>query len=343
MKVSAYYNDIDPYVVQWVRNLIREELLPAGEVDDCPIQEIKADDIKNFAQCHFFAGIGGWAYALSLAGWGDEPVWTGSCPCQPFSGAGRKKGEKDERHLWPAFYELIAECRPPVIFGEQVASKLGREWVTAVRLDLEDVGYAFGAADLCAAGVGAPHIRQRLWWVADHIGTTGGGHSRNLHDAGVQQEKEIPNGSGGGGADGGMDDTESERRNNGKTENKRKADRKVNALADTSNLAPAKRVGDTESERLQRREEDTADGCKISPWAGSSFISCADGKYRPFKPGILPVADGVPGRVGQIRAYGNAIVPQVATVFIQSFMDWKQTKSERVEHRVKIDEEEDTE
>ena len=62
---------------------------------------------------------------------------------------------------------LIAESGPAVVFGEQVASKDGRQWLAGVRADLETLGYGVGAADLCAAGVGAPHIRQRLFWVAD--------------------------------------------------------------------------------------------------------------------------------------------------------------------------------
>ena len=104
-----------------------------------------------------------WPYALRLAGWPDDRnVWTGSCPCQPLSSAGQRKGHADERHLWPAFYSLIAECRPAIVFGEQVASKDGREWLAGVRADLEALGYACGAADLCAAGAGAPHIRQRF-------------------------------------------------------------------------------------------------------------------------------------------------------------------------------------
>ena len=86
---------------------------------------------------------------------------------QPLSVAGQRKGHADERHLWPAFYSLIAECSPPIVFGEQVASRDGREWLAGVRADLEGVGYACGAADLCAAGLGRPQIRQRLYWVAD--------------------------------------------------------------------------------------------------------------------------------------------------------------------------------
>ena len=164
----AYYNENDPYAAQWLRNLIAAGEIPAGDVDDRDIQEVTPDDLKKYTQCHFFAGIGGWPYALNLAGWPEErPVWTGSCPCQPLSGAGQRKGHADQRHLWPAFYRLIAECRPTTVFGEQVASKDGREWFSAVRADLEATGYACGCANLAAASVGAPHIRQRLFWVAD--------------------------------------------------------------------------------------------------------------------------------------------------------------------------------
>jgi len=103
-----------------------------------------------------------------MAGWPDDrDVWTGSCPCQPFSAAGKRKGAADSRHLWPEFARLIAERRPARVFGEQVASKDGRLWLAGVRTDLEALGYAVGASDLCAAGVGAPHIRQRLYWMAD--------------------------------------------------------------------------------------------------------------------------------------------------------------------------------
>ncbi len=164
----AYYNEWEPYCAQWLRNLIDAGLIPKGEVDDRDIREISGDDLKGYGQCHFFAGIGGWAYAARLAGIPDErSIWTGSCPCQPLSSAGQRKGHADERHLWPAFQSLIAERRPATVFGEQVASKDGREWLAGVRADLENLGYAVGAADLPAAGVGAPHARQRLWWVAD--------------------------------------------------------------------------------------------------------------------------------------------------------------------------------
>ena len=165
--MSTYYNDNDRYVGTWTRNLIVDGALPTGIVDERSIEEVSPDDLRPHTQVHLFSGIGGWAYALKLAGWPDDrPVWTVSCPCQPLSVAGKGEGDSDRRHLWPVVASLIAECRPPIIFGEQVASSLGREWVSGVRLDLESLGYACGIACLPAAGVGAPHIRSRLWWVA---------------------------------------------------------------------------------------------------------------------------------------------------------------------------------
>lgn len=165
---GAYYNEHDPKAAAWIRELIKAGVVAPGEVDERSIVDVRPDDLVGFTQCHFFAGIAVWSYALRLAGWPDDrPVWTGSCPCQPFSAAGQGKGFADERHLWPVFHRLIDECRPPVVFGEQVASKAGLSWFDAVHADLEGSGYAVGAADLCAAGVGAPHIRQRLYFVAN--------------------------------------------------------------------------------------------------------------------------------------------------------------------------------
>src|SRR5262245_15326871 len=168
---GAYYSENDPFAAAWLRELIKAGLIADGEVDERDIQDVRADDVRGFTQCHFFAGIGGWSLALRLAGWPDDrPVWTGSCPCQPFSAAGAGKAADDERHLWPAWLPLIRERRPAILFGEQVEAAIGWGWRDAVFGDLEAEGYACGAAVLPACGVGAPHIRQRCWFVADARG-----------------------------------------------------------------------------------------------------------------------------------------------------------------------------
>jgi len=164
----AYYNEIDPYAAEWLRSLIRSGHIADGIVDERSISDVRPDELQEFTQCHFFAGIGVWSYALRAAGWEDDrPVWTGSCPCQPFSGAGNRKGVADKRHLWPHWFHLIEQCRPSTVFGEQVASKDGLGWIDLVQADMEGADYAIGSFDLCSAGFGAPHIRQRLWFVAD--------------------------------------------------------------------------------------------------------------------------------------------------------------------------------
>lgn len=163
-----YYNEYDPKIARWLEALISDNLIPRGIVDTRSIAEVSPSDLSGFTQCHFFAGIGGWSLALQLAGWPtDKPVWTGSCPCQPFSTGGLQKGFNDPRHLWPVWFKLIKECKPTTIFGEQVASNITLEWYDSVSDDLENEGYACGAADLCAASKTDSHVRQRIFWVAD--------------------------------------------------------------------------------------------------------------------------------------------------------------------------------
>jgi DNA (cytosine-5)-methyltransferase 1 len=176
VKKWNYYNEFDPKAAAWIRELIKQKLIPEGEVDERSITEVSPEDVKGFIQAHWFAGICGWSLALQLAGWpADRPVWTGSCPCQPFSAAGKGAGGKDERHLWPAFFNLIREHHPEYVFGEQVASAIGHGWLDGISADLESEDYACGAAVLGAHSVGAPHIRQRLFWVADAGGERLGG------------------------------------------------------------------------------------------------------------------------------------------------------------------------
>ena len=292
--MSAYYNEINPYAAQWLRNLIAAGYIADGDVDERDIKDVAADDLVGYDQCHFFAGIGGWSLALRLASWPDDrPVWTGSCPCQPFSAAGKKQGMQDERHLWPVWYRLICECHPPVVFGEQVEAAINHGWLDLVCDDLENEGYAVGAVGLPAACVGAPHIRQRLWFVADTAipgreerRTVETGNGRDT--AREQSERFLQAGS--------MGDPPCERCEKTGIYGARPAKRSACASAGTGNADQ-------------------------SPWSDADWIYCRDQRWRPVESGIVPLAHGISGRVGALQAYGNAIVPQVAAEVIRAYME----------------------
>ena len=333
----SYYNEIDPYAAQWLRNLIANKLIADGDVDERSIRDVAAADLHGYTQCHFFAGIGVWSYALRLAGWPDDrPVWTGSCPCQPFSAAGKGKGFDDDRHLWPEFHRLIAECRPPVVFGEQVASKDGLGWLDTVHTDMEASGYAVGAADLPACGIGAPHIRQRLWFVGErlddtagarHVGALAGSEGEARNEARLRLSGE---GRGSGGlADTQHDDWRADEP--GRGPQGRTADGWSGAdggLADACNDGPQGWVrGGPNEERQALDGSAGCDGadCRPSPtdghWRDADWLFCRDGKWRPVEPGTFPLVNGASARVGRLRAYGNAIVPQVAAEVIGAYLD----------------------
>lgn len=169
--MSTYYNEISAHAAGWLRNLISARLIPAGDVDERDIRLVQADDLRGYDQCHFFAGLGGWAYAARLAGWPDDrPLWSGSCPCQPWSIAGPGAGAKDDRHLWPDWFRLIRAARPAVVVGEQVADAAGRGWLDEVAGNMEGDNYAFRPIILPAVACGAFHRRDRIWFVADTRG-----------------------------------------------------------------------------------------------------------------------------------------------------------------------------
>jgi DNA (cytosine-5)-methyltransferase 1 len=182
----AYYNEIDPYAAQWLRNLISAGHIAPGDVDERSIVDVQPGDLAGYTQCHFFAGIGGWSLALRLAGWPDDrPVWTGSCPCQVLSSAARGRNVADD--LWPAWLPLIAAIRPREVFGEQVAQK--GTWLDRVCDDLDPLGYEIGAAVLPAVSVGKDHSRPRIYFVGHANGEREPGMRLNGQVAGVRRNR----------------------------------------------------------------------------------------------------------------------------------------------------------
>jgi DNA (cytosine-5)-methyltransferase 1 len=283
-----YYNEFNPQSAAMLRQMIKDNLIPQGIVDERSITEVTPDDLKGHTQCHFFAGIGGWSYALQLAGWPPtKPVWTGSCPCQPFSSAGRQEGKDDPRHLWPVWERLIRECRPATIFGEQVATAVAHGWLDDVYQGLESEGYAIGAAVLPACSVGAPHKRDRLWFVAYASCQRSG-------KACWPSSQEVGRPS-------------------------------ANDSVQPRGTGASCNVADANSEGLQGYGGfEQIDGTQRweaeerHSWESGVWVDCPDGKQRLVEPSIPLLADGVQHRKPILHALGNAIVPQVAAEFIKA-------------------------
>lgn len=343
MKSGAYYNEFDPFAANWLRELIKDGLIAPGVVDERSITEVSPEDLNGFAQCHFFAGIGGWSIALRLAGWPDDrPVWTGSPPCQPFSVAGKQTGKSDERHLWPAFFDLIREQAPTTVFGEQVASAIRHGWFDDLQKDLENQNYASAMAVLPACSVGAPHKRERLWYVANRLADTqGDGNSRGLRQIpGTNEEQQTRKEP--------WEDEAEQRINGGIISGDVSVANSIDARPqgglcrgpDTeweainryprcdgtiSTMANTESTGGRRGEPLEEsghQELGRSDQIQPNAWGDSVGWPCRDGKTRlvPTEPALFPLADGVSNRVGILRGAGNAIVPQVAAEVIKAFM-----------------------
>ncbi|HBL6038417.1 DNA cytosine methyltransferase [Enterobacter hormaechei] len=347
MKPAAYYNEIDQFAAQWLRKLIAGGHIAPGEVDERSIEDVTPDDLRGFTQCHFFAGIGVWSHSLRLAGWPDDkPVWTGSCPCQPFSAAGKGDGFADERHLWPAFAWLIQQRRPFCVFGEQVASSHANPWFDLVQSDVEGMGYAFGLVPFTSASIGAPHIRERAYWVA-HAGSeceSAAGNKTGITARFWSSSTDR------------LADTCSERLNRVDSLLQREeSGRFTKGMLEVAGHSSSGGMGYADYSRLERhigddssagREGTTgpvaASGVHMRPlevngfWRDADWLLCRDGKWRPVEPGTFPLVDGAaarlgrvePGlarvassnRVGRLKGYGNAINAQAAAEFIRAYM-----------------------
>ena len=345
--MTAYYNEFDPFAAAWLRELIKAGHIAPGDVDDRSIKDVQADDLQGYTQCHFFAGIGVWSHALRSAGWSDErPVWTGSCPCQPFSAAGKGGGFDDARHLWPDFFRLIAECRPDVVLGEQVASKDGLAWLDLVYADLEGADYAVGAVDTCAAGFGAPHIRQRLYWSA--LADADDARLEGRLEPGCERAGELaawPGSLAGGLADANGRNASAERQQCGGEQRQQPQNGRVGErLADTQGDGHERRGQLDQSagrDGAAHGGDDDRPGPTNGHWRDADWLGCRDGKWRPVEPGTFPLAHGAAarvvrggdtgqpvdtqrsseGRVGRLRGYGNAICSSQAQGFVEAVME----------------------
>lgn len=355
-----YYNEWDKGAAAWLRELINNKLIPYGYVDERSITEVTPSDLEGFTQCHFFAGIGGWPLALQLAGVPESTrLWTGSPPCQPFSVAGQSRGFDDERHLAPAFLRLIRECKPELLFGEQVAAAIGKHWLDFVFLNLEEKGYTCGAAVLPACSVGAPHKRERLFFGAHRLAHSSGfsdnKRSYNVEHGRQNQTEQTRVGIGVNCV--ANADSERLQRERGDSDSQGWEGQNIRQTGLLNRTGAESGMGDTDgsefaSRQLQRggnKKRPEQSSQSMLPrganthngfWSDADWLGCRDGKFRSVEPGTFPLANGIPARVGRLRdedlqshpqknrvmrlrGYGNAIVPQVAAEFVKAFMEVK--------------------
>jgi DNA (cytosine-5)-methyltransferase 1 len=357
--MSAYYNENDQFCCAWISNLMDAGMITPGVIDDRSIEDLNPDELRGYKRAHFFAGIAVWDYALNQAGWPDDSAttWTGSCPCQGFSASGQRGGFSDKRHLWPTWFRLIRECRPDTIFGEQVASKDGLAWLDVVSADVENAGYAIGTVDTCAAGVGAPHIRQRLYFVADsqscdrrlsiHEREPQQARTQSLRRGAVSRmaqpcsEQNKPATARGFYADPCSDSPASVLEYPADNGHARRTSEESIESQGTSSRAPKQRsgitgkLGDSEHAGYDRSKTGQAksegygqerrifDGAGFTNglWRDAEWIYCRDEKWRAVEPSTFPLAHGTTNRVGRLRGYGNAINAQVAQAFIESYLE----------------------
>lgn len=306
VKHFAYYNEIDSFAAEWLRELIKAGRIMDGEVDERSIEDVLPSDVMGFTRVHTFAGLGAWDYALKLSGFPEyRPVWTGSCPCQPFSSAGKGEGTLDIRHLWPAWFHLISQCRPKRVYGEQVDAAIKHGWLDLVSDDLEGIGYVVGAASVPDCGVGAPHIRQRLWFVAGSLGDTRNARlERRVRVAGIPKQE--------------ITAMQGEATFRTGVYPCWMADSDYEQHSGSGIIGAGWRIESANSGAAYGGQPATSP--TNGTWGNVDWLFCRGGKWRPVEHATFPLASGITNRVGKLRGYGNAISPQVAEQIIRATM-----------------------
>jgi DNA (cytosine-5)-methyltransferase 1 len=269
---------------------------------------------------------------------GAIDILTGGFPCQPYSSAGKRLGKEDERHLWPHMLRVISEIKPTYVVGENVRGLTnwnGGVVFEEVCTDLENQGYTVQPILLPACSVGAPHRRDRVWFVAYSNGamfrTEKYGSIRCENGESESKGAQgIYNAVGSNGNSGTATNSDSIRQHQCECDNEEQpSERRFNALNDTNENDGQGNVTNTLCERLQRsiqtRKHDVIEWNrqdKKNEQHLHSFKSKLRFENFPTQPPICSGDDGLPTeldgitfpkwRQESIKGYGNAIVPQVA-------------------------------
>jgi len=230
---------------------------------------------------------------------GRADVVCGGFPCQPFSQAGKRRGTKDDRHLWPEMLRVISEVRPTWVIGENVIGFVKME-LDSVLSDLEREGYQTRAFIIPACGIDAPHKRDRVW-IISHANSEGESDGP-INEGPRPRQLELmayPN--------------------SGFSPVTQQA---VQAGRATT-ISSSKDVADSESERVQRLWSSGEQ--KPHTYGGQKLSLCGSERPEPAyweaEPGMGRVVDGIPDRVDRIKGLGNAVVPMVVEVIGNAIME----------------------
>jgi len=251
-------------------------------------------------------------------------IITGGYPCQPFSVAGRKKGEEDPRHLWPEYFRLIKELRPTWVVGENVGGhiKLGLDTVLE---DLESEGYSARTFSISAAGIGANHQRERVWTIAhsNEFGRDNGSNHREERQVQGNEERNFEKSKSKGErwinrfgkVSPNMENSRctqwpwtffgEENEDETRKENANQFER--SGSPSTSNVANTK--GSVWNEH-DSESENSGSSLQEIPGIGSSISGVSP--WWSVEPNVGRVAHGIPQRVDRLKSLGNSIVPQIA-------------------------------
>lgn len=246
----------------------------------------------------------------------------GGFPCQPWSLAGRRGGNEDDRHLWPEMRRVVGAVRPRWVIGENVPGLDDQRYMAldGVLADLEALGYQALPLEIPACAVDAPHLRKRLWIVAHTPGAgrdAAGCSSEAVSESGAIERSARC-------CDGDVADRDDARpqghRRNGECAGECAAGQggDERGAVECAEIV-GWREGRPEHEVWSGRPASAEPGG--SGWAAAEWIGGHDGKARRAQPGLRLLADGVPERVARLKALGNAVVPQVVERIGRAIME----------------------
>jgi len=260
-------------------------------------------------------------------------VIVGGYPCQPFSLAGVRRGEKDDRHLWPEVRRLVNEIRPTWCIFENVAGHITMG-LDEVLSDLEAEGYAARPFVIPACGVDAPHRRDRVWIVAHTRHEPGRDSiSGSLRGDGTRQhaERKRSNEAAETARPSETSETLGDTKHDGPSASRdfgfiqgKSIGSEKKVKQSTRPSERAKDVADTSGKRLQGRTKE-----QVSGFGNVSRQSKRSGEdKREFwstEPNVGRVADGIPARSHRIKALGNAVVPQIPEIIGRMIMIYQKS------------------